>query len=76
MPSFRWPETWQDVALAKEVVSVRPTKPADWEAVAKTLSASFSTEGNEVSLKGRGCKERMDLLMRKYKQEDTKALKR
>ena len=56
MPSFRWPETWQDIALAKQVVSDRPTKPADWEVLANALNTIFSREGSEVSLKGRGCK--------------------
>ena len=50
--SFRWPEIWQDIALAKQVVSDRPTKPADWEILANALNTVFSREGSKVSLKG------------------------
>ena len=76
MPSFRWPYVSHDVALAKEVASARPTKHSDWEEVATTLSAAFSTPQKQVSLKGRGCRERMELLVRKYREEDSRALKR
>ena len=72
MPSFRWP----DVALATEVTCHRPQNPADRETIASTLSKVFSTIEKSVQLKGRGCKERMELLLRKYKEEDAKALKR
>ena len=43
MPQFRWPELLNDVALAREVASTRPAKNADWEKIAGTLSAQFST---------------------------------
>ena len=76
MPSFRWPDVSHDIALAIEVISHRPQKPVDWDAIAGTLSSAFSTEEKPVELKGRGCRERMDLLLRKYKDEDAKALKR
>ena len=68
MPSFRWPYVSHDVALAKEVASARPTKHSDWEEVATTLSAAFSTPQKQVSLKGRRCRERMELLVRKYRE--------
>ena len=74
MPGFRW-EVNHDIALALEVVSKRPQKPADWINLAEALGKSFSTE-NPVQLKGRGCKERLDLLLKKYKDDDKKALKR
>ena len=58
------------------MVSTRPTKPGDWEEVATALNAAFSTPQKEVRLKGRGCRERMELLVKKYKEEDARALKR
>ena len=76
MPSFRWPYVAHDVALATEVASVRPTNATEWDQIANTLSASFSTTQREVEIKGRGCREWMDLLIRKYKVEDARALKR
>ena len=76
MPQFRWPELRNDVALAREVASARPTKSADWEKIAGSLSAQFSTEEKPVELKGRGCRERLERLLDKYKSEDSKALKR
>lgn len=75
MPGFRW-DLKQDIALATVVVSKRPHKPVGWSDVAEDLNASFSTEDKPVQLKGRGCRERMDLLLKKYKDDDKKALKR
>ena len=51
-------------------------KPKDWDAIAERLSRAFSTDTNKVQLKGRGCRERMEQLVDKYKEEDAKALKR
>ena len=76
MPAFRWPYLVHDVVLATEVVSTRPFNATEWDQVAKKLSSSFSTPQREVELKGRGCRERMELLVRKYKFEDARALKR
>ena len=75
MPSFRWPYIAQDIALATEVAAVRPTGTGDWDSIAKTLSDVFSTS-KKVSLKGRGCKDRIELLLKKHKDEDNKSLKR
>lgn len=75
MPGFRWDCT-HDLALATEVVTRRPNKPADWADLAEALNSAFSTEEKPVQLKGRGCKDRLDLLLKKYKDEDKKALKR
>ena len=55
MSQFWWPDLHHDVSLAKEVVSARPRKGADWEKIAVTLSALFSTGEKPVELKGRGC---------------------
>ena len=72
----RWPDVDNDISLAKEVISRRPNKPSDWESIACTLSQLFSTEEKPVALKGRGCRERMELLIKKYREEDNKSLKR
>lgn len=76
MTGFRWPDTNHDIALAREAVTCRPTKPLDWEAIATKLNAAFSTEEKSVALKGRGCRERLDRLLDKFKTEDAKSLKR
>ena len=77
MPQFRWPELQHDLSLAKEVTSRRPSKPADWEVIAETLSADFSIKDKPPEeLKGRGCRERLERLLDKFKAEDSKSLKR
>lgn len=76
MAPFRWPETRHDLALAKEVAQYMPGKPQEWDDIAKRLSEVFSTEVKQVELKGRGCRERMDRILDRYKEEDAKALKR
>ncbi|CAB3986879.1 Hypothetical predicted protein [Paramuricea clavata] len=76
MGPFRWPSTENDIALAREVAASRPEKPNDWDGIATRLSEHFSTDGKPVELKARGCRERMDRLLSKYKQEDAKSLKR
>jgi len=76
MPNFRWPLLYHDIALAKEVISLRPEKPSDWGNIATKLSAIFSSKEKPVMIKGRACRERLDLLLKKYKEEDVKALRR
>ena len=62
MTVFRWLEAWHDIALAKNVICFRPTKPVDWDEIAAKLSEAFSAaKGKLVELKGRGCRERMDI---------------
>lgn len=75
MAPFRWPEARHELALAKEVAQHNPEKPDEWEAVASRLGKAFSTDSCTVELKGRGCREKMDRILTKYK-EDMKALKR
>jgi hypothetical protein len=67
-----------DVNLAKEVVETRPEKPSDWDNIASRLNPIFSltTNGKAVELKGRNCRERMEILLKKYKADDSAALKR
>ena len=76
MTPFRWPSIEQDLILAREVAARKPEKPADWDAVALALSEAFSTDEKVVVLKGRGCRERMERLLLKYRSEDAKGLKR
>lgn len=76
MPNFRWPLLQHDIFLAKEAISKRPEKALDWNSIATNLSKKFSTEEKPIVIKGRACRERLDLLVRKYRDEDTKALKR
>jgi len=73
--AFRWPSVFHDIALATEVARDRPEKPCEWDKIAESLSQLFSTE-KTVTLKGRGCRERMDRILTKYKEEDAKSLKR
>ena len=76
MAPFHWPETRHDLALAKEVAQYMAEKPQEWEDIAKRLSKAFSTRAKQVELKGRGCRERMDRILDRYKEENAKALKR
>ena len=75
---FRWPETKHDLALAKEVAKTMPEKPTEWDQIGEDLSALFSSWSHpgSVEIKGRGCRERMDRLLEKHKNDDAKALKR
>ena len=65
MPNFRWPLLYHDLSLAKDVISIRPEKTSDWDAIAAKLSTLFSTDAKPVSIKGRACHERLDLLLKK-----------
>lgn len=76
MAPFRWPEARHELALSKEVAQHNPEKPDEWEEVARRLSKEFSMDSYTVELKGRGCCEKMDRILTKYKEEDMKGLKR
>ena len=76
MAPFRWPDTIHDIALAQEVAAAKPTSSQDWEIISETLGTLFSTKDKPVELKGRGCRERMQRLIEKFKQEDARSLKR
>ena len=73
MPPFRWPKVEHDLALVKEFTELRPSKPEEWDRLVKRLSAVFNSE---VQLSGRGCREHLDLLIKKHKANEKKALKR
>ena len=74
MPGFHW-EAVHNLALAKEVATHRPQKPLDWAEIAERLNTAFSTDEKHV-LKGRECKDRLDFLLKTYKEEDAKSLKK
>lgn len=76
MAPFRWPEARHELVLAREVAQHTPEKPDEWEAIARRLKKAFSTGSYTVELKGRGCREKMDRILNKYKEEDMKGLKR
>lgn len=76
MAPFRWPDTKHDIALAQEVAAGKPDSSQAWEIIATKLSSLFSTEDKPVELKGRACRERMQRLIEKFKQEDVRSLKR
>ena len=76
MAPFPWPELSHDKALLLEVATKKPERPADWEDIALNLSLAFSTPNNAVEIKGRACRERLDRLIHKFKNEDAKALRR
>ena len=59
-----------------KVTKQRPKKPADWDEIPTTLNAQFLTKEKNMQLKGRGCRQHLVLLLKKYKEEDAKALKR
>ena len=65
-----------NLTLATETASRRPNRPTDWDAIADKLSEQFSKPGNPIQLKGLSCQEQLDLLLRRYVDEDKKSLKR
>ena len=71
MAPFRWPKIEHNLALVKEYTEASPSKPDEWHEAAKRLSVAFQSE-----VKGRGCREDLDLLMKKHKANEKKALKR
>lgn len=75
MPGFKY-DLKRDLSLANEVMASRPAKLADWDSIAVKLSLLFSTNEQPVLLKGRGCRDRLELILKKYQEEDKKALKR
>ena len=76
MPNFRWPSLFHDVFLASEIISLRPEKSIDWASIATKLSTLFSSDEKPIMITSRACRERLDLLLKKYREEDAKALKR
>jgi hypothetical protein len=65
-----------NIMLATEVAARRPTSSLEWDVIAGILSNAFSTVEKPVDLSGRACRERLERLLKKYKDEDKKSLKR
>jgi hypothetical protein len=65
-----------DIMLAKEVAARRPNLASDWDSIATALSEAFSTDEKKVDLTGRACRERMNRLLQKYREDDRKSLKK
>ena len=76
MPQFRWPTVENDVLLAREVAGRRPSKQTDWDEIAAILNSAFSTPSKTVTLKGRGCRERLNRLLSKYRTDESQSLRR
>ena len=70
-PSFCWPKLVHDIAFLKEVVAEWPMKAETWDSVAETLSDLFG-----VIVGGQACWEHLDLLVKKFKADEQKVLKR
>ena len=56
--------------LATEVAARKPKSPADWETIAGILSHAISSDNKQVDLTGRACRERLERLINKFKEED------
>jgi hypothetical protein len=65
-----------NIMLATEVAARRPTSSSEWDVIARILSDAFSTVEKPVDVSGRACRERLERLLNKYKDEDKKSLKR
>ena len=76
MAPFRWPMARNDLQLAMEVAARRPVVPADWDTIAQILSQEFSSTEKVVELTGRACREHLDRLLKKFEEDDKKALKK
>ena len=72
MGPFRWPKVDQDIALCKEIIARRFTKPDDWEDIAEFLSNLFTPENKPVQIKGRGCREGVSCWLRNICQKSGK----
>lgn len=73
MPSVRW-NLEEDTALCVEVFKMRPESSAQWAEIADDLNRRF--QFRKISFTDRSCRDRMNLLKKKYKNEDRKSLKR
>ena len=74
MAPFRWLEMKHELALAKELAKYFPEQPHEWDEVAKTLSKALSTNNKQVEVKERGCREKMDRILEKFKSDVLKII--
>ena len=76
MAPFRWPTASNDIMLGTEVAARKPKSPADWETIVGILSQAFRSDDKQVDLTGRACREWLERLINKFKEEDKKSLKK
>ncbi|CAH3043942.1 unnamed protein product [Porites lobata] len=70
---FRW-NINHDLDLLREVLALRPSNPNDWNLIADNLQRAWAKD--EITVKGRSCKEHFDVLLRHHKDENSAALKK
>ena len=70
---FRW-HINHDLDLLREVMALRPSNSNDWNLIADNLQRAWTKD--EITVKGRSCKEHFDVLLRNHKDEDSAALKK
>ena len=70
---FRW-HINHDLDLRREVMALRPSNPNDWNLIADNLQRAWAKD--EITVKGRSCKEHFDVLLRHHKDENSAALKK
>lgn len=73
MVLFWWLKVEYDIVLCKEYIDYWLKKYEDWEYLVSMFCILFDLNG---LLKVRGCWEYLDLLIKKYKVEERKVLKR
>ena len=56
------------------MLALRPTNPNDWNLIADNLQTAWAKD--EITVKGRSCKEHFDVLLRHHKDENSAALKK
>ena len=70
---FRW-NINHDLDLLREVLALRPSNPNDWNLIADNLQRAWAKD--EITVKGRSCKEHFDVLLHHHKDENSAALKK
>ena len=73
--TFQLAHDLNDIMLATEVAARKPKFPADWETIAGILSQAFRSDDKQLDLTGRPCREWLERLINKFKEEDKKSLK-
>ena len=63
------------MVISGTLVSKRPQKSADWIELAEATNNLVTNKEKPLLVKGQGCKERMDLFLKKYKDVDKNAWK-
>ena len=71
---FRW-HARHDIDLLREVVAVRPNSSNQWNTIAANLQGAWG-DALKSPLKGRSCKEHLDVLLAHHKAGNAAALKK